>query len=153
MEGPIIEPASNDQFLVLTLSYMNTSMAQECYPYRCQSLQNFIPICINGSRMSSLFFKTSPPSARVAAMSDMQQKTFKNKTTLKHHHKSFRLLLNTLTFSWNVLKNSRGVYSFLDSYILPCSLSKPQPNLNTRLGLTIKLLCTPHPTPPHHLEA
>ena len=82
--------------------------------------------------------KTSPPSARVAAMSDMQQKTFKNKTTLKHHHKSFKLLLNTLTFSWNFLKNSRGVYSFLDSYILPCSLSKPQPNLNTRLGLTIK---------------
>ena len=24
-------------------------------------------------------------------------------------------------------------------------LSKPQPNLNTRLGLTIKLLCTHHP--------
>ena len=32
--------------------------------------------------------KTSPPSARVAAMSDMQQQTFKNKSTLKHPHKS-----------------------------------------------------------------
>ena len=32
--------------------------------------------------------KTSPPSARVAAMSDMQQQTFKNRTTLKHPHKS-----------------------------------------------------------------
>ena len=27
-------------------------------------------------------------------------------------------------------------------------LSKPQPNLNTRLGLTIKWLCKHHPTPP-----
>ena len=29
-------------------------------------------------------------------------------------------------------------------------LSKPQPNLNTRLGLTRKWLCTPHPTPTTH---
>ena len=65
--------------------------------------------------------ETSPPSARVAAMSDVQQKTFKNRTTLKHRNKGFKLLLNTLTFSWNFLETSKGVYSSLDSYILPCS--------------------------------
>ena len=30
------------------------------------------------------------------------------------------------------------------------TLSKPQPNLNTSLGLTIKWLCTTHPTQPPH---
>ena len=34
--------------------------------------------------------------------------------------------------------------------LLEFVLSKPQPNLNTRLGLTIKWLCKPHPTPPPH---
>ena len=49
--------------------------------------------------------KTSPPSARVAAMSDMQQKTFKNRTTLKHPHKSFKLLLSTLKFFETFMKD------------------------------------------------
>ena len=39
--------------------------------------------------------KTSPPSARVAAMSDMQQKTSKT----EQPHKSLKLLLNTLPLS------------------------------------------------------
>ena len=79
--------------------------------------------CFKGLKKDIKFhiMKTSPPSAWVAAMSDIQQKTFKNRTTLKHHHKSFKPLLNTLTFSWNFLETSRGVYSSLDSYILPCS--------------------------------
>ena len=38
------------------------------------------------------FKKTSPPSAWVAAMSNMQKKTFKNRKTLKHPHKSIKLL-------------------------------------------------------------
>ena len=47
---------------------------------------------------------------------------------------------------------SLGYLRIYDTYIIP-SLSKPQPNLNTRLGLTIKPLCTTtHPTETQYQE-
>ena len=50
--------------------------------------------------------ETSPPSAREAAMSDMQQLTFNNTTTLKYPHKScpWNTLKKFLKLPWNLLE-------------------------------------------------
>ena len=86
--------------------------------------------------------KTSPPSARVAAMSDMQQKTSKT----EQPHKSFKLLLNNLPLSWNFLETSmEDLKNFYERslkllwMILETSMKDPWNPLRTPLETPLEL--------------
>ena len=73
------------------------------------------------------------------------KKTFKNRTTLKHPHKSFKLSLNTLTFSWNFLETSmKDLWNFYERSlkllwkILETSMRDPWNPLKTPLETGFK---------------